>query len=235
MSHLDYQNLLGRTWDKLFPKLPLPGVPSAQPRDYALRVLFDYLAMVEWRHEGTNPTSNPVSFSIPRTRMFEEKPDDNTTKQVPCMVVDAKRGSHADDKPPLGPPIVHENTYDGKSVLIEIGLYKETFNLEVWASSAVVRRAILAGMDVAFAPTGDFAGMSFIMPDYYNVWCWFGLQSTTRYDDAQLASRRRYGVCEVELWVPLVHRVPVGFFQPRVKVEVDNPDDVEGWDWIVVD
>lgn len=222
MSHYDYANMLGRTWNLLWPRKPVPPMPAVQPRDHAIRALFDYLAMVEWRHEG--PGGATVAFTIPRAHMLEEKADDMRTLELPFLVVDPKRGSQVEDKPPLGPPIVWENTYDGENVLIEIGLYRETFNLEVWASTPVARRAILAGMDIAFAPTGDFGGMSFTLPSYHGVWCWFGLNSTTRYDDAQVSSRRRYGVCEVELWVPLVHMVPIGFFKPRTMVHVDNPD-----------
>jgi len=223
MSHYDYPYILGRTWNLLFPRKPVPPPPAIQPRDHAIRALLDYLSLVEWRHEGREPGST-VGFTIPRSRMHEEKVDDNTTAEFPYLCVDPKRGTWQDEAPPLGPPIVWENTYDGESVLVEFGLYKETFNLEVWASSPVMRRAVLAGMDVAFAPTGDFAGMSFTLPNYFGVWCWFGLESTTRFDDANLASRRRYGVCEVELWVPMVQRVPIGYFQPRVRLKVNNPD-----------
>ena len=226
MSQWDYANLLGWAWGRLWPKKTIPPMPAIQPRDHAIRALFDYLAMVEWRREGATPGST-VPFTIPRESMLEEKADDMTTLKLPCLVVDPKPGSQAEDKPPLGPPIVWENTFDGTNVLVEIGLYRETFNLEVWASSPAVRRAILAGMDVAFAPTGDFAGMSFTLPDYYGVWCWFGLNRTTRFDDAQVSSRRRYGVCEVDLWVPLVMSVPMGFFNPRVLVKVNNPDATE--------
>lgn len=198
-------------------------MPAEQPRDYAIRCLFDYLAMVEWRHVGTSG-GPPVGFTIPRANMHEEKVDDNTTMELPSLVVDAKRGSQVDDSPPLGPAVVCEDTFDGNDVLVEVGLYKEIFNLEVWAASTVKRKAILAGLDIAFAPVAEYAGLSLTIPDYYGIWCWFSLNSTTRYDDAQLGSRRRVGICEVELWVPLVFKVPIGFFNPRTLIKVNNPD-----------
>ena len=223
MSHYDYQHFLGRTWNLLFPHRPVPPMPTMQPRDHALRALFDYLSLVEWRHEGPRG-GPPVGFSIPRNRMYEEKVDDNTTAEFPYLAADPKPGSWQDESPPLGPPIVWENTYDSEGVLVELGTYKETFDLQVWTSNAVMRRAILAGMDVAFAPTGDFAGMRLQLSNYFGTWAWFGLNGTTRFDDANLASRRRYGVCEVEMWVPMLIKVPIGFFEPRVLVTVDNPE-----------
>ena len=222
MSYLDYANLLGWNWNKLLPRKPLPGMPPAAPRDHAIRALFDYLSLVVWRYETGDVSTE---FTIDRNMMFEERPDDNTTMKLPCLVVDPQRGTHVDEKPILGPPAVHENRFDGKTALVEIGIYKETMHLEVWAASPTVRRAIVAGLDVALAPVASTWGLLLKLPNYFNSWAWFGLSATARLDDVQRESRRRYAVCEVDLWVPVLHQVPAGIFQPRVLSRIDEEGD----------
>ena len=223
MSHYDFANLLGNVWGKLFPQPAYPPVPAAQVRDHAIRTLFDYLSMVEWRHEVKDGKS-AASFTIDRARMYPEKPDDNIDAKFDSFVVEAGRGTTQDDDPPLGPPVVWEETFAKDLVLVEIGMYRETFKLEVWSSNLVHRRAVVAGMDAAFAPSGDFNGLYLKLPTYYNLWAWFSLESTTRFDDIQRESRRRYAVCEIELWAPAVIQVPIGYADYRYLTRVNTPD-----------
>lgn len=218
MHYTDFPQLLGRVWSQLFPRKEFPGLPDRAPRDYAIEALFDYLALVEWRHTGEG--GRTVGFTVPREQMLEERPDDSTAGKLPSFVIDAQRGSHVDKEPPLGPPVVFENTYDGETVLVEVGTYIETFKLEVWTASAITRRAILAGMDLVFSPTGDQYGLELELPRYHGAVAWFGFNSTARVEN-ELVSRRRLGVCEVELWVPVLQRVPMGLLSPRLILEVE--------------
>lgn len=218
MHFTDFPQLLGRVWSAMFPRKEFPPLPDRQPRDHAIDALFDYLSLVEWRYTGEGGRTN--GFTVPREQMFDDRPDDATGGKLPSFVIAAQKGSHQDQAPPLGPPVVFENTYDGDTVLVEIGTYIEVFRLEVWTASSVTRRAILAGLDLVMSPTGDQYGLELELPNYHGAVAWFGLNSTTRIEN-ELVNRRRMAECEIELWVPVLQRVPAGLLTPRLIVEVE--------------
>ena len=193
-----------------------PAVPTVLPdvdaREYALRRLADFIAALVFRRTGQHRS---IGFRMPRERIHVYRADDEVDAKLPAIAIQAGEGDTATF---MGSPEYLEDTVDlygvGK-VLVLLGEYVEIVTIDAKTANHAVRRALIAGLEVALLASGATPGLRLSLPAYYDRVAAFTLQAGTQYPDSDDDVRgRRTGQLRVELRVPKVLLVPYRRFLP---------------------
>ena len=194
-------------------------LPSLDARTHALKTLKQYISLLVFGRTG-DAGGPPKVFRIDPANIHEEQPDDPAALKFPAVAFLPAPGEHEEFG--LGPPRFLEDSvdvYGQGTVLVYMSDYVEQLVVETWGSHKAERRALLAGLELAFrCYDGSYATM-FKLPDYYNqiarVWV-----ETTRYiDDPDIVRGRRRGQLVLWLVVPEVQLVRYVKLRPTVSVE----------------
>jgi hypothetical protein len=210
----------GTPWGEVFPPKPNPANPSLDGRTAALYVLRDYItALVFNRYAG--PQAPPIPFTIPPANFYVEWPDSTADMVTPSISVTDDRG----DYDVIGlVSYIEEDTVDvyaPGTVLQWQAEYIETINLEVHASKKAERRAICAGLEIAFSPTEQMSGVRFQMPLYYDELVCFTMMRRENMDTEDSARNRRTAQIELQMRFNIVRLVNVLDLQAGYTVNTD--------------
>ncbi len=219
----------GIPWGEVFPKREDPPPRSKDGRTVAMETLREYVTnLTFYRAMGKDPNGKPlppVPFRIQPNHFYIEWPDSTEDMVMPCIATIHSRA----DYDVIGlVSYVEENTRDvyAKGTVIQWQAeYVETINLEIWTSKMSERRAILAGMEVAFSPTEQMSGVRFMMPDYYNELVCFTTMRREIMDEPDSARNRRKAQLELEMRFNIVTLVNYNTFAPVATVNVDVNQD----------
>jgi len=199
-------------------------LPSLDARTNALLVLRQYMSLLDFGRVG-DAGGSPKVFRVPAQDIYEEQPDDPAKLRFPSLAFVAAQGDHEEFG--LGPPRFLEDTVDkyGRgTVLVYTSDYVEQLVLEVWASHKAERRALVAGLQLAFrCYDGSYATM-FSLPGYYGQIARVWLETTRYVDDPDVVRGRRRAQLSLWLVVPEVQLVRYVPLRPQFDVEVfDGP------------
>jgi hypothetical protein len=210
----------GIPWGETFPPKPNPPVPSLDGRTAALYVLRDYITALTFRRYA-GPSAPPIAFKISPANFHVEWPDSNQDEVTPSISVTDDRADY--DVIGLVSYIEEDtiNLYAPGTVLQWQAEYVETINLEIHTSKKAERRAICAGMEIAFSPTEQMSGVRFQMPLYFDELVCFTLMRRENMDTEDSARNRRVAQIELQMRFNIVQLVNVADMQPSVVVNTD--------------
>jgi hypothetical protein len=195
-------------WGEIFPPRANPPPLSVDGRTVALRALRDYVtALTFYRSGGMGKPVIP--FRIAPENFHIELPDNPQDTKLPSVVI---MGSRADYDVIGLVSYIEEGTLNkfapGTAVQWQME-HVETINVEIWASAKAERRAILAGLEVAFTPYEQMSGIRFILPDYFNELVCFTIMRREIFDEPDAARNRRRAQIELQMRFNVVTLVNV--------------------------
>ena len=209
------------TLNVVMPPRPVPDLPDADARDYALYRFRDFLSCLIYRRrmaEGSPP--NP--FRVPKKSIHVHFPDDIKRATLPGFGMIPGAGIH-DSAPELGPPRILEDSKDKfgpGTVLIRKSDYEETFTLEAWGAKHAERRALMAGVKCALRSSDRSYALQLTLPDYFNAVASFELDDSQYVEDDNTVRNRRRGHLFIKLNVCEVGLVNVVDINPQFELEV---------------
>ena len=203
----------------MIPPRPLPALPDADARDYALRRFRDFLASLIYQRRGENGLTIP--FRLPKTSIHVYQPDDVRTVALPGFGFVPARGVH--DAISLGPPTVIDSSkdvYGQGTVLVRKSDYTETFALEAWGSKHAERRALIAGVTPRCAPSDSSYALQLKLPQYFNQVASYSLDESQYVDDDNTVRNRRRGHLFIKLQVCEVGLINYTNLNAQLSIEV---------------
>lgn len=216
--------LLGNPFGEVFPVRPNPPPLVFDGRTAALRLLRTYITNLTFYRRG-NVNGPPVAFTL-KTNQFQIEPPDSPTDMVlPSIAV--LPGKAIYDNIGLTSYIEEEtlNLYSQGTVLQWQSEYMETIQLEITTATKAERRAMMAGLEIAFSPTEQMAGLRFFMPEYFGEPVMFMLNGRQLREDEQSTKKRRVATMEFEMRFNVVALVNAVSLQPTIKVNTDLDQD----------
>lgn len=243
MSVPNKKTLSPEMQEAMQPRTPFGNVwpPKANPssaaedgRTVGLFLFSTYLSELTFRRKGEKMPDGsngpPIEFSIPEERIFVEWPDNEEQVELPAMVFLSVGPAQYDA---LGlNNYVDESTRDkfGKgTVVMWQNEHTENVVLECWCDKKPVRRAIVAGLEVALSPTEQMYGLRFKMKDYFDQSVCFSLQSKELIDDPDASRNRRRVRFTIEMRFNVVALINYVQLTPLMTTKVDyDPEAVDG-------
>jgi hypothetical protein len=211
----------GTPYGRVYPeRAPYDGT-GEDARTTAMYALRDYIcALVFFRAGSVN--GGPVSFQIDPAKGFQvEQPDDNKDLVFPSMAVVSGEG----EANPTGlTPYLDEASKDvfGKDSILQVHHeHTEVFQLDIWATFRAERRALLAGLQIAFNPTEERAGLLLKLDRYYDQTARFTLLRSAPIDGPDTMKNRRQAVATISLEVNVVQLVHYRTLQPYAVLDVE--------------
>lgn len=216
--------LFGTPFGEVFPPRPNPRPLSIDGRTAALRVLREYATQLTF-YRANGRGLPPIPFQVKPENFHIEQPDGVVDMVTPSIVVIP--GPNADFNAIGLNGYVEEDSVDvyAKNTVVQWqSEYNERIQLEVWASSKAERRALLAGLEVAFTPTEQMYGLRFTMPEYFDELVCFSL-FRRRLDETDAGRNRRKAQLELEMRFTTVALVNCVTMRPQLVLEVDVDGD----------
>ena len=230
MAFLDtFRALVGNAAAKLLPAWVMPFrtpenpkvcTPAQDARAAALDALRDYLAGVDVVFP------NGRTARVAKDDIYVTASDDaggESDLHLPALGVAG--GAGEDELPCLGPPDVDDETWGVAgpgTALAWIGEHRERFTLEVWASDAEERDAVMRALRAAFRPSDDLGSLVLPLPKYWGQLARFLLAGVQVVDDQDAARNRRRVMFMVDLDVAVVELVGAAKMRPRINVEFED-------------
>ena len=214
---------LGDRYGEVWP-LGAPIPPSSvDGRTAALRVLQRYISELTFWRPGAEGGGAPIAFTIPKENFHIEMPDYNTPVEMPSIGVVPGKGEYL----PVGfGPMLEEETADvfakGTTLLRQYE-YQEVIILEGWCSKRPERRALLAGLDVAFMPSEGIGGLRLLVPEYYRQTVCFTALTRNIPDSPESADNRRIAQVELEMRFNVVQLVHTNTLEPYATLILKEP------------
>jgi hypothetical protein len=221
--------LFGNPFGEIYPPRQNPPPPIVDGRTHALRVLKRYFQELQFNRSGGTDENGvvrpPITFTLPERDIHIEWPDNPEDVHLPAIALLAEdRGqyeaigmtSYVDEE--------SRNKYGDDTIIIWMSEYQETFVVELWAQTKAQRRAILAGLEVAFSPLQQMAGIRFRMPEYFDQLVCFELQNKEIVEDDLAVRNRRRARLRVLMRFNVVALVNATDFAPVVTVDESGPD-----------
>lgn len=119
----------------------------------------------------------------------EEWPDPSVQLDMPCISIITKKPTYSPFMPTeyhaVPTPGVDQNATPKNTVDILVGEWDQPLQLDLWCKSKEERSQIFDEFFKAFTPaTVDIPnGLSLQLPNYYNVWCRFDIDTYDYLDD----------------------------------------------------
>ncbi|GAC1446920.1 MAG: hypothetical protein PVSMB8_04830 [Vulcanimicrobiaceae bacterium] len=188
-------------------------------RTAAMRVLKEYLIELTYFRD-MGPGRSPKRFQIPPENILTEYPEAVHELKFPSLSVDP--GPAAYDPTGLSVFIEEDsfNEFAPGTALQWQAEYQEKFGLEIWAAERSERAAILAGLEVAFSPLEQMAGVRLRMLDYYKMPACFTLEDRKN-EETDAVRGRRKAVLTIEVRFTLCQLIQVVKLDPLTVVNVD--------------
>lgn len=212
--------LFGTPFGEVFPPRSPPKPLSTDGRTAALHVLRDYVTNLTF-YRAMAQGQPPQAFQIDPANFHIEWPDSTVDMVAPSISVIHSRGRY--DTIGLV-SYVEEDTRDvyGQGTVLQWQMeYIETINLEINVSKKSERRAIIAGLEIAFSPTEQMSGLRFTMPEYFDELVCFVINKRELMDDGDSARNRRRAQIEIEMRHNIVALVNYVQIVPSLEVNVD--------------
>lgn len=226
--------LFGNPFGEVYPARPNPPTPVVDGRTHALRVLKRYFQEIVFVRSGGKDASGnelpPISFQIPERDIHIEWPDNPEDAHLPAIAFLAEdRGQYETIGMTNYVDEESRDKYGPGTILIWMSEYQETFVVELWTQTKAQRRSMISGLEVAFSPLQQMAGIRFKMPDYFDQLVCFELQDKEIVDDDLAVRNRRRARFRVLMRFNVVALVNAADFEPVVTVddgdESDDSDD----------
>ncbi len=203
-------------------------LPDTDARAIGIARLLEFFARLRFtRYVG--PGLEPQPYNIPKESLLDEQPPDIVKLLMPAISVLPTIGTTSSGG--LGPATIDDDTIDKfgpGTALLDKGTYTEILNLEVWASSKIERRSIVAGVTAALTCSEDSYGMRLTLPDYFGLIADYTLQesggSSQYVDDPDVIRNRRRAMIFVEMRVPVAQLVRATRMKPRIQVDAIAPN-----------
>jgi hypothetical protein len=212
--------LQGSVWGEVYPPLANPQTLTLDGRTAALHILREYVCdLTFYRYMGKG--SPPKPFGIKPENFYIEWPDSTVDKVSPSITIVHSRADY--DVIGLVSYIEEQtlNVYSPGTVVQWQDEYVETINLEIETSKVSERRSLLGGLETAFSPVEQMAGVRFKMPEYFNQLVCFTLMRREVMDDADSAKNRRKAQLEILMRFNIVKLVNVKGLGVNATVNTD--------------
>jgi hypothetical protein len=220
LNALVRQLLVGTPFGNVYPPKPPPprSAQALDARTAAYRVLREYLSGIIFYLPPQN-----LQFQVHEDNFHLEAQDWNTERKYPAMAI---AGSVSAEYEGVGlRPFLLEETQD----LIAYGTvlqwhcdYIETFKLEVNASQEPALRALRAGLETAFNPVEERAGIQLTVPAYFGAPAEFVLQRAENLAETDAGKGRRQCNFLIDLHMPVLSLVRYVMTKtPHVQVATD--------------
>lgn len=210
--------LVGTPWGSVFPpRQPIPFTAESA-RTHALRALRAYVNELTF-YRAMGPGVPPAPFQIAKDRFLLEWPDSPEQELFPRIVV--MPGPMEVSPLGIGGLSPDEDTRDvfgPGTVVLPQHEHVERVTLQVHASTKSMRRAVAAGLEVAFSPTEERAGILFTLPEYFGQTARFTYAMRSHNDTEDNARKRRMMDVQLDLQVNVVRLVRYASLDPRVEV-----------------
>ncbi len=219
--------LYGNPFGEVYPPRDNPPPPVADGRTEALRILKKYFQELTFYRAGGQDAAGielpPIAFKIPERDLHIEWPDGPEDVHLPAVAFLSEDRADYDS---IGlTSYVDEATrdvYAPNTVIIQMAEYQENFVVELWTATKAERRAILSGLEVAFFPLQQMAGIRFQMPAYFGQLVCFQLQDREMIEDDLAIRNRRRAKLRVEMRFNVVALVNATDFTAIVTADVDG-------------
>lgn len=224
--------LFGNPFGEVYPPRRNPPPPIVDGRTHALRILKRYFQELEFVRAGGKDGNGvelpPISFRVPERDIHVEWPDAPEDVHLPAIAfLGEDRGNYDSIGMTSYVEEASRDVYAPGTILVWMSEYQETFVVEVWSQTKAERRSIIAGLEVAFSPLQQMAGIRFKMPDYFDQLVCFELQDKEIVDDDLAVRNRRRARLRVLMRFNVVALVNAEDFTPIVTVADDAaPDEV---------
>lgn len=224
--------IFGNPFGEVYPPRKNPPPPVEDGRTVALRILKKYFRELVFVRRGGKDANGveqpPIQFQIPERDIHVEWPDNPEDVHLPAIALLAEDRGEFDA---IGQTTyVDEESrdkYGPDTILIWMSEYQETFVVELWCQTKAQRRAMIAGLEVAFSPLQQMAGIRFKMPDYFDQLVCFELQNKEIVEDDLAVRNRRRARFRVLMRFNVVALVNAADFSPVLVLD-ESPDSSEG-------
>lgn len=219
----------GEAFSYVYPPRDKPRLPPTDGRSVALSILRKYLAELIFHlpkdgnisaNEGEGGVTS--SFRICEDSIFTETSDAFQEAALPSVAFTPAKGDYNAIGLGIGYTEETRDLYGEGTVQIWLSEYTETFTMEVWAPTKAMRRALVAGIEIAMTPVEFMYGLRFRMPEYWNETVCFTLTSRTNIDDTEAQKGRWRAHFEVEMRFNVVAQVLYEDIVPLVSTETDG-------------
>lgn len=210
------------------PGVSLADRPTQDARSAALDRLKHFVSLLRFFRKGDRG-GPPVEFRVPFENVLEEWPDAEKDLRLPAVAFLA--GPGIEEAVGLGAPLPCEESvgrYGPGTVLEQTDVYVEQLGVEAWAHSKAERRALLAGLKLAFRSAPGSTAIRMRLPAYYDQIATFMLDETVYSDDPDVIKGRRRGILRVTMSVPEVRLVRYLDLRVAVSVEVADRGECSG-------
>jgi hypothetical protein len=215
--------IVGNPFGEVDPPRPRPMGLSTDGRTAAFRVLRRYISELDF-YRSMGPGRSPERFRIAEEAFQIEWPDNEVALLMPSLSVTAAAATY--DTIGLNAYLEPDSldVWAPGTMLQQQSEYKETFQLQIWASKRSERRSLFAGLESQLTPTEQMYGLRLRMADYYNQTVCFTLQGRMVTDSEESARDRRTGYLEIEMRFNVVSLVNVTDLTTTVVVEDIGPE-----------
>lgn len=224
--------LFGNPFGEVYPPRDNPAPPVADGRTTALRILKKYFQELTFYRAGGKDAAGhelpPIAFQFPERDIHVEWPDDAENIHLPAVAFLSEDRAEYDS---IGlTSYVDEATrdvYGPGTIIIQMAEYQEKFVVEIWTATKAERRAILSGLEIAFFPLQQMAGIRFQMSDYFGQLVCFSLEDREMVEDDLAIRNRRRARLRVEMRFNIVALVNAVDFSPTVAISNELPESPE--------
>ncbi len=201
---------------------PDPAIPGLgiDARTGALSALREYISELTFYKPGDG--KRIVPFQLPIADIHIEQPDGESDMVYPSIVFETGEAGYD----MMG--YFDESSKDlfGKGTVLFVHWErKETITIRVNTQYRAERRAILAGIEFACAPTEEICAFRLLCKDYFNQSCGYILKGSRVGDDAQSANNRRSATLTLHVYINVVQLVHYRDMYVVPETRVSDSDD----------
>jgi len=157
-------------------------------------------------------------------RVFESYADPEVQAAFPSALVSSDTpGTYDASRLTPGEPVDRAQTNEGNA-LISTSEFVLDMVIDIWATEARSRVALVAGMEHALSPTDWMYGLRLDLPYYFGARAGYELQSVQYVDSEESATRRyRRASMVVSGRVPVYRFAAMQVARPRLTLDVTSP------------
>ena len=157
-------------------------------------------------------------------RVFESYADPEVQAAFPSALVSSDTpGTYDASRLTPGEPVDRAQTNEGNA-LISTSEFVLDMVIDIWATEARSRVALVAGMEHALSPTDWMYGLRLDLPYYFGARAGYELQSVQYVDSEESATRRyRRASMVVSGRVPVYRFAAMPVARPRLTLDVTSP------------